>query len=86
MFQGQSSIVAPVDPEGLGRAFAMADAEDQAAMLNKAGELLYMACKGQQGTEKQLCAIAEFMNNAGWHMVKELAGFYEFRKEILQKP
>ncbi len=85
LFRGSSSIVAPLDPEDLGKGFAMASDEDQAKMLNKAGSIMYMACDGPLGMEKQLCFIADKLDNAGWRFVKELAAFYELKQEA-KKP
>ena len=59
----------------IGRAFANADRESQADLLNAVGEYSAKTYEKRTDFEMQCCMIADCMNENGWAFVRTLVQF-----------
>ncbi len=57
------------------KAFAMAEASEQAEFLNEAGKTLTRVTDGPSCAELQLCRIADLLDPHGKKLVRKLAEF-----------
>lgn len=64
----------------MGRAFAEADAVEQAAFMNAAGFRLQVVCESKQRFETQCSRLAQEMNEDGKFFVVALAQFAEIER------
>lgn len=59
----------------VGRILAYLGDDEQAEVINEMGRGLYLACKGENKEEFQVCAIVEKLDGNGKHLVQALAEF-----------
>lgn len=67
----------------LARAFAQADAHDQAEILNLMSRELYVACKGNSKMDTQCLYISEKLKDAV-PMIESLAAYIKLRKDKME--
>jgi hypothetical protein len=67
-----------VSAEDVGAAFAHADAQSQAEMLNAMGKILMGFCGSDMGM--QACFISNHIDDFGEKLIKELNSFINYRK------
>ncbi len=65
----------------LARAFAEADAEEQADLLNHLAREHYVRCGGRDKLEMQCCYMSDKLNKDGIALIKQLHGFIVLREE-----
>jgi len=76
----------------LSKAFACADATEQAGMFDSMARELFVVCGGRhrsgattiQGYEMQCCYISEKLGKDGVQLIEDLYGFIELRKKDMQ--
>lgn len=67
----------PID--SIGTALANSGDEEQAQLLNSFGKELRVLCRSN--LETQICAMSNFLDKDGQHLVKELAEFIKLRNQ-----
>jgi len=72
----------------LAKAFACADATEQAGMFDSMARELFVVCGGRfsrhsplSGYEPQVCEISKKLSKDGIQLIKDLAGFIELREK-----
>ena len=65
----------------LAKAFAFANDNEQADMLNSMARELFVICKGGVGYESQVCMLVRHLNKDGISFVKELHQFVLLREK-----
>ena len=68
-----------VEAAAVGRAFALSNDHDQAAMLNAFGAELYAVCKGDIGM--QICALTRGLDKNGKQLIEEIIKYIQLRDE-----
>ena len=65
----------------LAKAFSIANANEQAAMLNAMARELYIGCRGKSNFEMQLCFMSDHLNADGIALINSLHDYVKLRKE-----
>ena len=68
----------------LARAFSIADADEQARMLNLMARELYVGCNGKSRFEMQLCFMSDHLNADAIAMINSLQEYAKLRKEPIR--
>jgi len=59
----------------LGRSFAVAGSEQQATLLNAAGDYARRTYAERHDLEMQACFVADHLTDAGWEWIRQLTKF-----------
>lgn len=65
----------------LAKAFSVANAQEQAEMLNAMARELYVSCRGKTNWEMQLCFLSDKLNADGIALINALHEYVKLRKE-----
>lgn len=68
----------------LAKALSIADADEQAALLNRMARELFVMCGGKSKMEIQLCFLSDKLNADGKAMIRALADFVRLRDEKIE--